>query len=44
MIATESRVFRVVSTGKVQDASVTIEAVIDYTSSQVGRIVYWRVL
>ena len=44
LVGTESKVFRVTSSGKVQDATVTIEAVIDYSNSAVGQIVYWRVL
>lgn len=42
-VTTESNVFRVTSTGQVRDAVVTIEAVIDFNRSSIGRIVYWRV-
>ncbi len=42
-VSTESTVFRVVSTGEVNGASVTIEAVYDFSSSKIGRIEYWRV-
>jgi len=42
-VSTESTVFRVVSTGTVNGATVTIEAVYDFSSSKVGRIRHWRV-
>lgn len=42
-VTTESKVFRVTSTGQVGDATVTIEAVIDYSNSMTGDVRYWRV-
>jgi type II secretory pathway component PulK len=43
LVSAESKVFRVTSSGQVGDATVTVEAVLDYSSSQTGKIVYWRV-
>jgi type II secretory pathway component PulK len=42
-ITTTSSVFRVTSTGSMGNASVTITAVFDFTTSPVGKVVYWRV-
>lgn len=42
-ISTESRIFRVTSSGQVGDSTVTIDAVLDYSKSRTGRIVYWRI-
>jgi len=41
-ITTESQVFRIHSVGEVGDARVTLDAVIDFSRSQTGKIVYWR--
>ncbi len=38
-----SKTFRVVSTGLVGNTTVTTTAIIDYNSSQVGEVIYWRV-
>ena len=38
-----SKTFKVVSTGLVGDTAVTTTAIIDYNSSQVGEVIYWRV-
>jgi type II secretory pathway component PulK len=38
-----SKTFKVVSTGLVGNTSVTTTAIIDYNSSQVGEVIYWRV-
>jgi type II secretory pathway component PulK len=43
VVTTESQVFRVTSTGQVNDSTVTLEAVIDFTSTQTGDIKYFRV-
>lgn len=42
-ISTKTRVFTITSTGQVGDASAKITAVIDYTTSNQGTMVYWRV-
>jgi type II secretory pathway component PulK len=42
-ISTSATVFTVRSTGQVGDATVTITAVVDYTSSNEGTVLYWRV-
>jgi type II secretory pathway component PulK len=42
-VTTESNVFLVTSTGQVGDAVVTIEAVLDFSRSQLGQVVYWRI-
>jgi hypothetical protein len=42
-VTTDSRVFRVTSSGVVNEATVTIDAVIDYSSAATGKIVYWRI-
>ncbi len=42
-ITTESTVFRVKSVGQVNQATVTIEAVLDFTQSNTGKIVYYKV-
>lgn len=42
-ISTESTVFRVRSTGVVNDATVTIETVLDFSQDATGKVVYWRV-
>lgn len=42
-ISTESRVFRVTSSGQVGDSVVTIDAVIDFSKNRLGKVVYWRV-
>lgn len=43
VISTSSTVFTVTSTGVVGDTTVTITAVLDYSSSQLGTVRYWRV-
>lgn len=43
-VGTESTIFHVTSTGQVGQAVVTIDAIIDFSSSQIGEIVYWRIL
>jgi hypothetical protein len=42
-ISTSTSVFTVKSTGQVGDATATITAVVDYTSSNEGSVLYWRV-
>lgn len=42
-LTTESTVFRITSTGVVGDASVTIVAIIDFSSDKQGDVVYWNV-
>ncbi len=42
-VTTQSTVFRVTSTGQVNEATVTIEAVLDFNQSSLGKVVYWRV-
>jgi type II secretory pathway component PulK len=42
-IHTDSKVFRVTSSGQVGDSIVTVDAVIDYRKSATGKVVYWRV-
>jgi type II secretory pathway component PulK len=42
-ISTESTVFRVTSTGVVNDATVTITTVLDFSQDTAGKVVYWRV-
>lgn len=42
-VTTESDVFHITSTGQVGDAVVSIEAVLDFSKSRLGKIVYWRV-
>jgi len=42
-ITNESSVFRITSTGQVRDAVVTIEAIVDFSGSSLGKITYWRV-
>lgn len=42
-VATQSTVFRVTSTGQVGEATVTIETVLDFSSSDLGKVVYWRI-
>jgi len=41
-ITTSSSVFRITSSGVVGDAVVTITAILDYTSSDIGKVAYWR--
>lgn len=41
-IATEGSVYRVSSTGTVGDATVSIEMIIDFSQSNLGRVQYWR--
>jgi type II secretory pathway component PulK len=41
-ITTSSSVFRITSSGVVGDAVVTITAILDYTSSDTGKVAYWR--
>ena len=43
LVTTKTKVFRVRSTGEVNDALVTIEAVYDFSSAVEGRTLYWRV-
>ena len=43
VVTTESKVFRVTSTGEVNQSTVSVEAVLDFSSSQIGKIVFWRV-
>jgi general secretion pathway protein K len=42
-ISTTTKVFTIKSTGQVGDASAKITAVVDYTSSNEGTVLYWRV-
>ena len=42
-VTTKTKVFTITSVGTVGDASAKITAVIDYTSSNQGTMVYWRV-
>ncbi len=42
-VTTESTVFRVHSVGEVGDASVTIDAIFDFSQSATGKVIYWRV-
>ena len=41
-ITTSSSVFRITSSGVVDDAVVTITAILDFTSADTGKIAYWR--
>ena len=43
VLTTKSTVFRVKSKGEVRDAKVSIEAVFDFSTSPVGKILYWHV-
>jgi hypothetical protein len=36
-------VFRVTSTGQVGDAVVTITAILDFSKSDIGQVVYWGI-
>jgi hypothetical protein len=42
-VSTSTNVFTVTSTGLVGDATTTLTAVVDYSSSSEGQIIYWRV-
>ncbi len=42
-IGTKTNVFTITSTGQVGDATARITAVVDYTSSNEGTVLYWRV-
>jgi general secretion pathway protein K len=42
-VSTTTKVFTISSTGQVGDATVKITAVVDYTSSSEGTVLYWRV-
>ena len=42
-VGTESTVFHLTSTGQVGEAVVTIDAIIDFSNSPIGQIVYWRI-
>ncbi|MBN2801362.1 MAG: general secretion pathway protein GspK [Deltaproteobacteria bacterium] len=42
-VSTQSTIFRVLSTGQVGEAAVKVEVVLDFTSSDLGKVVYWRV-
>ena len=42
-ITTESTIFRVKAKGTVNEASVTIEAVFDFTKSPMGKVIYWHI-
>ncbi len=43
-VGTESNVFHLTSTGQVGEAVVTIDAIVDFSNSPIGEIVYWRIL
>ncbi len=42
-VTTKTKVFTITSTGQVGDATAKITAVVDYTSSSEGTVLYWRV-
>lgn len=42
-VSVKTNVFTITSTGQVGDASARITAVVDYTSSSEGTVLYWRV-
>lgn len=42
-VSKQSTVFRVKSTGQVGEAAVKIEVVLDFSSSDLGKVVYWRI-
>ena len=41
-ITTKTWLYRIKSTGEVGNARVTVEAVIDFSSSAEGKLLYWR--
>ncbi|MGC6494240.1 MAG: general secretion pathway protein GspK [Myxococcota bacterium] len=43
VITTESEIFRITSKGDVRNANVSIEAVLDFSKSPMGKVVYWNV-
>ena len=42
-ITIESTIFRVKAKGTVSEATVTIEAVFDFTKSPTGKVIYWHI-
>ncbi len=42
-VSTSTQVFTITSTGQVGDATATITAVVDYSGSNEGRVIYWQV-